>query len=63
MSLFIRACVLAGGLLAFGSQAGPVAIRSTDTEVLPSIQERLAPIVLCNYSLATSHENDVLFNL
>jgi hypothetical protein len=63
MSSLIRACVLAGGLLAAVSQAGPVAVRSTEIEVLPSIQERFAPIVLGNYSLATSHENDVLFNL
>jgi hypothetical protein len=63
MSSLIRACVLVGGLLAAGSRAGPVAVRSTDIEDLPSIQERFAPIVLGNYSLATSNENDILFNL
>ncbi len=63
MSSLIRACILVGGLLAAGSRAGPVAVRSTDIEVLPTIQERLAPMVLGNYSLVTSHENDVLFNM
>jgi hypothetical protein len=63
MSSLIRACVLVGGLLAAPSRAGPLAILSTDIKVLPAIQERFAPLVLGNYSLVTSHENDVLFNL
>jgi hypothetical protein len=62
MSSLIRACVLVGGLLAVGSRAGPVVMR--DVDILPTIQERgFPPIVLGNYSLVTSHEKDVLFNL
>jgi hypothetical protein len=61
MPSILYACVLVGGLLAAGSRAGPVVVRDV---VLPTIQERgFPPIVLGNYSLATSHENDVLFNL
>jgi hypothetical protein len=62
MSSIIYACVVVGGLLAAGSLAGPVVMG--DVDILPTIQERgFPPIVLGNYSLATSHENDVLFNL
>ena len=60
MSSLIRA-ILVGSLLAVGSQAGPVVVR--DEAAVPAIQERFAPIMLGNYSLATSHVNDVLFNL
>lgn len=59
----IRTCGLLGSLLAAGVVAGPVAVRSGDVEVLPSIQERMSPITLGSYSLSTTHENDVLFNL
>lgn len=48
------------GALAAGVVAGPVAVRSSGLEVL---QERTPSITLGSYSLSTTHENDVLFNL
>ena len=62
MSSLIRA-ILVGSLLAVGSQAGPVVQVVHEEAAVPAIQERFAPIMLGNYSLATSHINDVLFNL
>ena len=58
----IRTCGLLGCLLAAGVVAGPVAVRSSDIKVLP-LQERIPSITLGSYSLSTTHENDVLFNL
>jgi hypothetical protein len=43
--------------------AGPVAVRSSDIEVLPTIQERTPSITLGSWDLTTTAENDVLFNL
>jgi hypothetical protein len=60
MSSFIRTCSLLGSLLAAVSHAGPVSVRSSDVEVLSS---RIPSIELGSYSLATSFEDDVLFNL
>ena len=62
MVSFVRACSLFG--LAALVVAGPVAVRTTDLEVYSSLDERGIPsIQLGSYSLATSHVNDVLFNV
>lgn len=60
MSSVIRAWALLGSLLAAVSHAGPVAVRSSDVEVL---SPRIPSIELGSYSLATSYEDDVLLNL
>jgi len=62
MSSFLRVGAVLAALLDTGSHAGPVAVRSSDVEVLPALQPRDS-ITLGSYSLATSHEKDVLFNL
>jgi hypothetical protein len=56
----IRTWSLLGSLLAAVSHAGPVAVRSSDVEVL---SPRIPSIELGSYSLVTSYEDDVLFNL
>jgi hypothetical protein len=62
MPSIFYACVLVGSLLAAGSRAGPVVMTEVDT--FPTLQERgFAPITLGNYSLVTSREKDVLFNM
>ncbi len=62
MPSIFYACVLMGSLLAAGSRAGPVVVTEVDT--FPTLQEReFAPITLGNYSLVTSREKDVLFNM
>jgi hypothetical protein len=55
--------LLVGALLTAEAIAGPVAVRSPDIEALPALQERTPTINLGSYSLSTTHENDVLFNL
>jgi hypothetical protein len=59
----VLTCGILGSLLTTGAVAGPVAVRSSDVEVLPSIQERSPSITLGSYSLSTTLENDVLFNM
>lgn len=56
-------CGLLGPLLAAGVMAGPVAVPSSYIELLLPLQERTPSITLGSYSLSTTHENDVLFNL
>ena len=63
MMSLIRTYGLLGSLLAAEVVAGPVAVRSSDIEVLPTIQETTPSIALGSYSLSTTHEKDVLFNL
>ena len=60
-SSLARVFIFLGALLAAKAIAGPVAVRSSD--IFPALQERSSSIILGNYSLSTTHENDVLFNL
>jgi hypothetical protein len=56
----IKSGAFLGAVLAATAIAGPVAVQ--DIQVVPALQER-SSIALGTYSLATSHENDVIIGM
>lgn len=62
-SIFQRPAALLGIFLVAGSLAGPVDVSSTGARGDLAIVERFSSISLGTYNLATTHENDVLFDV
>lgn len=62
MMSHVRSSGLFTAVLAATAIAGPVVIREPNNEV-SVLQERIPSIPLGSYSLSTTHQNDVLFNM